>query len=298
MNISNSNLNLLKIKKTYYKNISSFLLLSKQKQYKKNIVNNKPKNFTNSKLIKSIRKSNKFHKHTKIGKFKLKKKWRFWRIFKRFFLYKSKISRYNKLKWRYNNIRIAWHQYISLYSPELKNKIFKQLEKTPVKNKYSLLLLNMELRLSIILIRARFCYNKPTSYSIVKNRLININGIIIVKINKPVNMFDLVQKRKLIRDTRSKYSYQKRYLLKRTIRFKWRKRWWRHSRFLLWQVRRSSHFNMHHSKRTISWINYLEINYKIPAFILIKKPFIGELLINRNNFTISNKVMKKIYFLY
>ena len=45
-------------------------------------------------------------------------------------------------------------------------------------------------------------------------------------------------------------------------------------------------------------INYLEVNYRIFSFIQIRKPVIGEILLNNKSKMLSANLLKKIYFLY
>lgn len=55
---------------------------------------------------------------------------------------------------------------------------------------------------------------------------------------------------------------------------------------------------MYFSRKQNTILNYLEINYKIPALILIKQPFLKELYLNKQPRMLTNIILKKIYFIY
>ena len=55
---------------------------------------------------------------------------------------------------------------------------------------------------------------------------------------------------------------------------------------------------MHWVKKQNTTLNYLEINYKIPAGIVLKQPFLKELIINQEPKMINNIILQKIFFLY
>lgn len=257
------------------KNYKIQLKKKNQKLKKKVTFFNKDKKKNSNKNLKKI--------------FKLKKKWRFWRLFKRYFISKKKITFYKKYNWRFNNIRIIWHQFTKLYTPKIKNIILKRKKKNS--DFFFFFLNKLELRLNVILLRARFFYKLINSSIAIKLNLILINGLIINKINCVVNILDLFQKKR-----------QKNILFKNTVkrkeRLKWRKFRWKKARYIFWKIRRASHFNMYWVKKQNTTINYLEINYKIPAGILIKKPFIKELYLNRQKKILTNNILKKIYFMY
>jgi hypothetical protein len=82
-----------------------------------------------------------------------------------------------------------------LYTPKIKNIISKR--KKEIKNKFFFFFLNkLELRLNIILLRARFFYKLINSSIAIKLNLILVNGLIINKINSMLNVLDLFQKKR------------------------------------------------------------------------------------------------------
>jgi len=46
------------------------------------------------------------------------------------------------------------------------------------------------------------------------------------------------------------------------------------------------------------YLNFLEINLKIPAGILLRSPLVGEILLANKKRMFSSKILKKIYYLY
>lgn len=271
--------------------------LKKNLQYKQKQYFNKKKQsqivFLNKKFFKPIKK---------------KKKWKNWRQFKKFFLFKKKIFFFAKLKWRFNNLRILWHHLTKVYLPTIKKltKHWKQKNN----NKFYFFLNQLETRVSTIVLRSRFCYKLVNSYNSIKLNLITINGIIINKIWFLLSILDLLQKRRTLKYKPKKRIQQKKSKKKtqiklkdqkvelRTERFKWRRYHWNKSRYILWKIRRISHFNMYFSRKQNTILNYLEINYKIPALILIKQPFLKELYLNKQPRILTNIILKKIYFIY
>lgn len=239
--------------------------------------------------IKSIKKNSVIIMKKKT--FKLKKKWRFWRGFRQHFINKKKITFYKKLQWNFDEKRLIWHQLIKSYLPKIKNFLLK---KQASSQKYVFFIRKLELRLAIVLLRAKFYYKLINSYNGIKNNLILINGIFINKIYFLLKIQDLFQKRR----TKNSFIKKKNEKYKRIIRLKWRKYRWKKARFIYWKVRRTSHFNMYWSRKQNSFLNYLEINYKIPAGIIIKQPFLKELLINKEPNILNNNIIKKIFFLY
>lgn len=266
-----------------------------QKYLKKKIQNKQYKNFKKKKKskLKIYKKNNRIFKF-----FKKKKKWKNWRQFKKIFLFKKKIHFFAKIKWRFNNMRILWHQLSKMYLPNIKALTCQWKKKN--NNKFYFFLKQLEFRLPTIILRARFCYKLVNSYNAIKLNLIVVNGVIINKIWYLLNILDLVQKRRTLKEKPPivQPKSKNRKIMIRTERFKWRRYQWNKSRYVLWKIRRISHFNMYFSRKQNTIINYLEINYKIPAFIIIKQPFIKELYINKQPRMLTKMILKKIYYIY
>lgn len=258
---------------------------------------------------KKINKSNlQLKKQFFFKSFKKQKKWKNWRQFKKFFLFKKKVYFFTKIQWRFNYMRILWHQLTKMYLPTIKNLTHQWKKKK--NNKFYFFLNHLELRIATLILRARFCYKLVNSYNAIKYNLITVNGIIINKIWYLLTRLDLVQKRRTLKikpQVHAKELKKSHTKLKKEIihneelrleRFKWRKYHWNKSRYVLWKIRRISHFNMHFAQKQNTSLNYLEINYKIPAFIIIKQPFLKELYLNKQPKMLTNIILKKIYYIY
>ena len=85
-------------------------------------------------------------------KFKLKKKWRFWREFKRYFLY-DKTHILIKFKWLHNYKKILNHQYLESYNVGLQSKICRIYKKKISKSRLFSYLLNFDYRIDILSMR-------------------------------------------------------------------------------------------------------------------------------------------------
>jgi hypothetical protein len=274
-----------------------------QKYLKKKLQYKKKKFYKKKNTTKFI----KYKKNLFLKPFKKKKKWKNWRQFKKFFLFKKRIYFFTKIKWRFNNIRILWHQLTKMYLPTIKKLTHKW--KKNHNNKFFLFLKQLELRLSTIILRARFCYKLINAYNAIKLNLITVNGVLMNRVWYLLNILDLIQKRRTLKKKPQKslqhkkksslrLKIKKQQLEIRTERFKWRKYQWNKSRYVLWKIRRVSHFNMYFSRKQNTVLNYLEINYKIPALIILKQPFLKELYINKQPKMLTKTILKKIYYLY
>lgn len=256
--------------------------------------NNKILKFKKKENLK--KKSNQFVKKKAINIkyktfFKLKKKWRFWRFFKKAFLTQKKITFFEKINSRFNYIRIICHQLNKVYSCKIKNIISKKITKNKNNLKFIFFFKIFELKLSTVLLRSRFFYKTMNCVNAIKLKLITVNGIIINNAKFSVNIKDLVQKRR----TKKKNKFPVYMRLKR---LKWRNFRWKKARFLFWKIRRQSHFNLFWIKKQNTYLNYLEINYKIPAFIVLRSPMIKEIVLLAQPKLLTNILLKKIYFLY
>lgn len=45
-------------------------------------------------------------------------------------------------------------------------------------------------------------------------------------------------------------------------------------------------------------VNYMEINHKINTGVLLRRPFWGEILVNKQRKMLTVNLLKKVYFLY
>ena len=83
----------------------------------------------NKKIVNKKIKKSKFTAVRFFKKRKLKKKWRFWRTFKFFFLKNKTLRFFSKIKWFFNQRRILWHHLSTVYGKKIKALVFKKVSK-------------------------------------------------------------------------------------------------------------------------------------------------------------------------
>ena len=224
------------------------------------------------------------------------------------FLLKKKITFFKKLNVYFNERRLIWHKIIKIFLPNSKKKWIRYKKKIS-HTKFFYFILKLERRLSTLLLRARFFYKMVNSYKAIKYKLVLVNNIIITKTDFLVNKLDLIQKKRTKIPVKKNNKFHKNiksltkndklcYKKKRYERMKWRKNKWKKARFLFWKIRRASHFNMYFAKKETTIFNYLEVNYKIPAFILTRVPLKNEIVLNRQRNLAHFILLSKIYFIY
>lgn len=221
----------------------------------------------------------------KIQQKKLKKKWRFWRLFKRFFLKKKKIKMFYRLKWIFDQKRIIWHNLYTLYGSRIKYLKYKKTQTRFLFGvRFFKILSYFELRLDILMLRLGWVDSRLLAKSLISKGDVLVNG----KKKKSqflVNVGDTVQKipRKLIK---------KRFFLLKWRRFKWNR--WRQQ---FWKIGTKVPRIFWLFKKNLV-VNFLEINYKIFSCIILREPLTGEILLEKQKRMWSTKRLKKIYFLY
>lgn len=220
-------------------------------------------------------------------KTKFKKKWRFWRQFKFFFLKNKKKNFFTKLKWFFNQKRIVWHQLSSIYGKKIKNLAYSNNQSKVIFNtRFFNLLIYLENRLNILLLRIGFSFKLLEANKFIYSKNVFIN-------NQLKNCNYLVKVGDIITCSLLSSFHRKRFKCLKWRRFKWIK--WR-------KLKKNSFKNniikfFWRSKKNLI-INYVEINFKIFSAIILRKPLIGEVLINNNNKMLSLNLLKKIYFIY
>ena len=244
-------------------------------------------------LIPFIPKVNDFLQVRK--KTKLKKKWRFWRSFKFYFLRKKSLSYFSKLKWFFNQTRIIWHYFTSLYGKKIKSLVFnKASNKIAFGRSFIAIIAFLELRLNILLLRMRFATKQLESNTLINKGFILVNGVLKTK-NYLARINDIIKKTIVL-----PLLYVSR-INNRVWRHKWRKYKWRSHKKILkrraWQNGKKRR-NAFWLSKTVLSVNYLEINYVIWACLILKLPTFGEVLISRSKKYLSSTMLKKIYFLF
>ena len=241
-------------------------------------------------------------------KHKLKKKWRFWRIFKRYFLGRKKKNFFYKLKWAFNQKRILWHQLLALYGKKIKQSVYsKNQTKIMFGSRFFNSLSFLELRLCVLVMRVRFAFKVIEGSKLVDLGLVRVNGSKKTK-NYIVRLGDIL-KREYSSNTIEKivcYFFSKglpflpvlkqAVILKRQERLKWRGHLWnkwekknRNKTFKVkpvWFVRQNI------------FINYVETNYKVFVAILLSKPKVGDILLVNKKSMLCLNILRGSYLLY
>jgi len=188
---------------------------------------------------------------------------------------------------------VIWHQIIVLYGKKVKKLVYKNNKSKIVFNSnFFNFLIFLEMRLNIFLLRLNFF-----SKLFEANNFINNNRIFINKRNKKYNY--LIKKKDVVQ-----CFFFLNFILKnkkfRILKWKnyiWRK--WKSKFFIYKNKKKIKIFS------SIFWLvkkniicNYIEINYKIFSAIIIKKPLIGDILLNNNNKILFLNLLKKIFYIY
>lgn len=187
-----------------------------------------------------------------------------------------------------------WHYVSSLYGKQIKFLVFKKTKKKTAFGKpFFSIMVFLELRLNILLVRMRFVSKLLEANSIVSKGLVHVNGFLKKK-SYLVRLNDIIRKQVVV--NRSIEQNKKiRFFYKKWQKFTWRK-WRKQTRVNKLGEKRLSIFRF--SKKIVLSLNYLEINYKILSGIVLKRPALGEILLNSSKKILSSTMLKKIYFLY
>jgi len=244
-------------------------------------------NFYLNNTTKKVLRSNSFLQFKQ--KSKLKKKWRFWRSFKFYFLRAKSLSYFLKIKWVFNQNRIIWHHFSNLYGKKMKYFFFKKIKSNFAFGKSFFSIVSfLELRLNVLLLRIRFASKLMIANSLIEKGFISINGRLKKK-NYLVCIGDIIKKKRVLL-----LSKKKRFFKKKWRFFLWRK-WRNHQK----QKKVSLSFpRIFWFSKIVLSLNYLQINYKALTGIVLRKPIFGEVLVGKSKKILSSGMLKKIYFLY
>ncbi len=235
------------------------------------------------KLKKKINKS-KFTALRLLKKHKLKKKWRFWRTFKFYFLKDKTLRFFTKIKWFFNQKRIIWRHLATMYGKKIKSLVFNNVSKKIVfDGPFFLTLAFFELRLNILIVRMGFA-----TKLFIANELIRKGDILINNKKKSIHYLtrikDVVQKQKQSNLHDGKH--------KRIKRHNWGFYYWRK-----WKKKQDTKIRMF-LRRQVLYLNFIEINYRISSGIVLRKPLLGEVLLVSQKKILSTTMLKKLYYLY
>ena len=108
---------------------------------------------------------------------KLKKKWRFWRQFKFYFLKLKKKNFFFKLKWIFSQRKILWHQFAEYYGKGIKHLAFiKNQSKRAFNTNFFSILIRLENRINIILVRLSIFSKLLQANTYIANNKITVNN--------------------------------------------------------------------------------------------------------------------------
>lgn len=224
-------------------------------------------------------------------KAKLKKKWRFWRSFKFYFLRKKSLSHFLKLKWFFNQNRIMWHYFVGLYGKKIKSLVFNKIgTKFAFGKPFMSMISFFELRLNVLILRMRFAYKQLEANLLILKGLILVNGIKKSK-NYLVCINDIIKKIPMYFHEHKRFFKKKKWR-----RYKWKRFLKKQKRVLFLKGIKTT--NVFWISKTMLSVNYLEINYRINAGVVLKTPTFGEILISSSKKLLSSTMLKKIYFLF
>lgn len=225
-------------------------------------------------------------------KTKLKKKWRFWRAFRRYFLSKKKKTFFLKLRWSFSQRRAVSKHFLSLYGKSLSKFLSRVHKGSNICKRFVNLIPLLELKFDILLLRTKFASTVEESRLLIQNGNALINGVkknpnYLVKVN------DVFEKAYLINSIRSVYFFS---FLRRWRRYKWRI-WYRLHKKKFERYRKHQYSLIGLKKKNLIF-NYLETNYRIFSGIVLRRPLIGEILLGNKNKILKRSLLKKLYFLY
>jgi ribosomal protein S4 len=218
---------------------------------------------------------------------KLKKKWRFWRTFKFFFLKNKTLRFFSKIKWFFNQKRILWRHLATVYGKKIKSLVFKKVSKKIAFGSFFFFTLAfLELRLNILIVRMRFAGKLLIANEIIQNGSILVNNKK-RSIHYLTRVNDVVQKQ-IPRGNSKKPKILKRRKWKAYLWRRWKKKWRRGRK-----GRKPTFL-----RRQVLYLNFIELNYRILSGIIIRKPMLGEILLLAQKKLISRTMLKKLYYLY
>ena len=217
---------------------------------------------------------------------KAKKKWRFWRVFKFYFLHRKKKFYFFRMKWLFNKKKILWRQLSVVYGKRIKNRVYHKNKSKVIFNKrFMFILRNLELRLNILLVRLHFVTKLLQADIIILKNKVRVNGKIKHKCYI-VSVGDLITYHK--NDT---YSQRFKKLKKIQITIKRRK-------IKKKNLKKKRKVNMYFLLRKNFILNFMEINYYYFSAILLRNPCLGEISYRNKKQLLISTILKKIYFIY
>lgn len=229
-------------------------------------------------------------KQNKNVRFKLKKKWRFWRSFKKFFLKRRKKNLFSKLRWRYTQLSNARKYFVSLYGSKFGASLLNRYSKK--KRAFFNFLPSLETKLAVLLTRLLLARSGLVAKDLIKDRLVLVNNVTknLHYYVKPCDVITVQGNESTL--LRPKYSIK----VLSWRRFRWRSFFWKRRK--AFKSIRKFQFTSLWSFRTARAFNYFEVNYRIRSGILLRTPLIGEVILQVSSKVVSKSLLKKVYFMY
>lgn len=218
---------------------------------------------------------------------KLKKKWRFWRVFRFYFLRTKKKHFFPKIKWLFNQRRIIWHQLAVIYGKKIKNWAYTNHKSKIIFNsKFGSILCKLELRLNILMLRMNFVNKLQQADSFISDGNIVVNGVCKHK-RYSLQKSDVIS----LKFSILKIGDSKRFKKLRWKPHNWRK-WRRKTR------KNQKRRNMYYLLRKNFLFNFMEINYYYYFGILLRFPLLGEIVSRNKKNLLTSRLLQKILFIY
>ena len=217
---------------------------------------------------------------------KLKKKWRFWRVFRFYFLRSKKKNFFPKMNWLFNQRRIIWHQLSVVYGKKIKNCVYvNHKSKKIFSSKFGSILCKLELRLNILVVRMGFIDKLRLADQFIREGKVKVN-------------FFRRQRRYLVRINDLICFITTFFKLHNLKRLK--KTNWRHSKWNKWknQSKNKKFRHIYFSLKKSFIFNFMEINYYYFFSILIRYPLLGEISYRNKKKFLTRCLLQKVYFLY
>ena len=217
---------------------------------------------------------------------KAKKKWRFWRAFKFYFLRRKKKFYFFRMKWLFNKKKMLWHQLSVVYGKQIKNRVYHKNKSKVIFNKrFIFILRGLELRLNILLVRLNFVTKLLQADIIILKNKVMVNG-------KAKHKWYLVSVGDLI-------MYNNKIIFSQRLKkLKWKRYNWRQLKIKKKNLKNKKSINIYFLLRKNFVLNFIEVNYFCFSAILLRNPGLGEISYRNKKQLLIATVLKKIYFIY
>jgi len=217
-------------------------------------------------------------KDTKVS-IKLKKKFRYWRLFRNSFLAKKKAFFFIKSRSFYNLKRTIKHQFSYVYGVS-----FKSIGLTVLNLHFLDFIINQELKLYIVIVRSFLCSNIHEAFKQIRLNLVSVNSSIVPSPHASVMVGSIIIKC--------------RNALNRNVRvnkYSWRRQRWYKARNKLKRYSKARYMNPFFLFKKSLILNYMEVNINARSTIVIKRPICKEAFFGYNTNTLSVIQLKELF---